>query len=132
MGISMKCSRLTCEQGSSLHIECLLNQDVKRLKIFEQTSCCKCWRPLCLPSSWPGPRRSDLLAQNNISLSETSKSTMVISRCGHIFHMSCAMKELRNKCPRCSEIASNLVPIHFKKKRKRSKPLHNCSKDVNS
>ena len=97
-----KCSGcIQCTQA--VHINIIQNQDVKRLKLFEQARCAFCWRPLKINLAWPGPRESQRPPFGN--------GTLLVAQCGHIFHGCCASKS--SKCKTCLAKIQKLIPLHY-------------------
>ena len=101
-----KCSGcIQCTQA--VHINIIQNQDVKRLKLFEQARCAFCWRPLKINSAWPGSRESQRPPFGN--------GTLLVAQCGHIFHGCCASKS--SKCKTCFATIQKLIPLHYQEQK---------------
>ena len=60
---------------------------VHEMKLFEQTHCARCWRPLLTPTAYPGTRTSNLPPE-----SDKDRVLVAAASCGHIFHSTCVYK----------------------------------------
>ena len=57
------------------------------MKLFEQTHCARCWRPLLTPTAYPGTRTSNLPPE-----SPKDRVIVAAASCGHVFHSTCVYK----------------------------------------
>ena len=74
------------------------------LKLLEQAHCAHCWRPLRVPTAWPGPREGQRPPYGN-------GGSMVVAHCGHIYHGYCASK--LSHCGLCFSSLKKLTPLRY-------------------